>query len=306
MTIITSYKNPDLDGIACTIAYTELLNKKNIPAVAIYYGNLGLEVDFVKNYTNYFPIDKHTGGYDNNVEFVLVDTADPDAIETSIPLEKVIEIFDHRQLVFVEKFINAKKHIELVGSCATLITEEFKKNNLIPSNNTAIYLFSAIVSNTINFKNSVTTPRDINAANWLKEITNVDENYIHEMFNAKSNITNDNLYDILVNDFAVKNIGGKKIGIAQIEMVDADRMSTNLNKALIKTLNQFKNKNKLDYIFFTCIDIIKGFNIFYTIDAESQKLFSKILDIPDLVPGYKTDYIIMRKQFWPKVERMLI
>ena len=47
--------------------------------------------------------------------------------------KKVIEIFDHRQLVFLDKFINSKNHIELVGSCATLITEEFIKNNLKPS-----------------------------------------------------------------------------------------------------------------------------------------------------------------------------
>jgi manganese-dependent inorganic pyrophosphatase len=306
MIVVTSYKNPDLDGIACIIAYAELLNKKNIPATALYYGNFGLEVNFVKQYTNYFPIDKHVGEYDKNTEFILVDTADPDAIESSIFLKKVKEIFDHRQLVFVDKFINAKKHIELVGSCATLITEEFQKNNLTPSKNTAIYLYSAIISNTINFKNSITTPRDINAANWLKEISNLDENYIYEMFTAKSNVTNDNLFEVLLNDLAIKNIGNKKVSIAQIEMVDVERMSTDLNEALLVTLNRFKEDNQLDYLLFTGIDVVKGYNIFYTIDQKSQNLFSRVLNIPNLVPGYKTDFIIMRKQFWPKVESELI
>jgi len=304
MQIITSYKNPDLDGIACTIAYTELLNKLNIDATSYYFGDLGLEVNFVKNVTNYFPIEKHTGEYDNNIEFVLVDTADPDAIESTISLEKVVEIFDHRQLVFVQKFVNAVKHIELVGSCATLITEEFKKNNLTPSKNSAIYLYSAIVSNTINFKNSVTTPRDIAAADWLKEIAGLNEQYILEMFSAKSIITKDNLYEILSQDTVVKIVNNKKTMIAQIEMVDVDRMSTDLNEALLVTLNRFKNDNQLDYLLFTGIDVIKGYNIFYTIDQESQKLFSKILEIPALAPGYKTDYIIMRKQFWPKLKNI--
>jgi len=305
MIIVTSYNSPDLDGIACSIAYADLLNQKNISAKPVYFGTLGLEVDFVKNYTRSLPIEKHTGDYESDVEFVLVDTADPDAIEPAIPIDKVKEIFDHRQLVFVDKFINAKNHIELVGSCATLITEEFIKLNFKPSLNTSIYLYSAIVSNTINFKNSVTTQRDIDAANWLRNITGLTDDYTRQMFEAKSNITSDNLCNVLTQDFAIKTIKGKNIGIAQIEMVDVNRMSSDLNATLIQILNRFKSENKLDYIFFTGIDIIKGFNIFYTIDDDSKSIFSKALDITDLVSGYKTNAIIMRKQIWPKLESVL-
>lgn len=305
MIVVTSYDSPDLDGIACSIAYAELLNKKNIPAKPVYFGTLGLEVNFVKNYTQILPIEEHTGEYESDREFILVDTADPDAIESTIPVEKVKEIFDHRQVVFVDKFINAKTHIELVGSCATLITEEFIKFNFKPSVNTSVYLYSAIVSNTINFKNSVTTQRDIDAANWLKNINGLSGDYTHQMFAAKSNITNENLYDVLAQDFAIKAIKGKNIGIAQIEMVDVDRMSSDLSSTLIQTLNRFKSENKLDYVFFNGIDIVNGFNIFYTIDVNSKSVFSKALGIVDLTDGYITDAIIMRKQIWPKLESVL-
>jgi inorganic pyrophosphatase/exopolyphosphatase len=305
MIIVTSYDSPDLDGIACAIAYTEFLNQKGISAKALYFGDLGLEVEFVKNYTHNFAIEKHSGAYEPDFDFVLVDTSDPDAIDPAIPLPKVKEIFDHRQLVFVEKFINATKHIELVGSCATLMAEQFKTAGLIPSKNSAIYLYSAIVSNTINFKNSVTTQRDIDTASWLKEITGLGDDYIRQMFLAKSNISSDNLYEVLFQDFAIKDINGKKVGISQIEMVDVDRMSTDLNSALIETLNRFKYENKLDLLFFTGIDIIKGFNIFYTIDDLSQKVFSQALGIPVITQGYKTASIIMRKQIWPKLEAVI-
>jgi inorganic pyrophosphatase/exopolyphosphatase len=305
MIIVTSYDSPDLDGIACSIAYAELLNQKGISAKALYYGDLGLEVDFVKDCANNFPIEKHEGVYDSGADFVLVDTADPDAVDPNIPIEKVVDIFDHRQLVFVEKFSNAQKHIELVGSCATLIAEQFKTAKLTPSKNSAIYLYSAIVSNTINFKNSVTTQRDVDMANWLKEIAGLDNEYTRQMFLAKSNINTNNLYDVLFQDFAIKNINDKKVGIAQIEMVDVDRMSSDLNNTLIQTLNRFKAENQLDLVFFTGIDIIKGFNIFYTVDDESQKVFSKALGISIITPGYKTDSIIMRKQIWPKLESVL-
>lgn len=305
MLIVTSYDSPDLDGIACSIAYSELLNKLNIKSIATYSGNLGLEVDFVKKYSEFFPISHHVGEYDFDSKFILVDTADPDAIESTIPANKVIEIFDHRQLVYIEKFINAKSHIESVGSCATLIAEEFIKNKVDPSKGSAIYLHSAIISNTINFKNSVTTVRDIDCANWLQTFSKIDNNFAYDMFKSKSNVNGQNIYSILAQDFAIKEITNKKIGISQIEMVDIDRMNSDLHDALIESLTRLKSENNLDFIFFTGIDVFKGFNIFYTVDNDSSILFSKATNIPNLFPGYKTSSIIMRKQIWPKVEAVL-
>jgi inorganic pyrophosphatase/exopolyphosphatase len=303
--IVTSYDNPDLDGIACSIAYTELLNKIGMKAKAVYYGDLGIEVGFVKKYTKYFPVEKHEGKYDSNFKFVLVDTADPDAIEPTITPEKVIVIFDHRELVFVEKFINAKNTIELVGSCATLITEEFKKRKLKPSVNSAIYLYSAIISNTINFKNTVTTKRDRGAAKWLKGFIDLPKDYIKQMFSSKSSVNSKNLYQVLFQNFATKTVGDKSVGIAQIEIVDLEKTINNLQCELIKSLTKLKEENNLDYTLFSGVDIYKGFNIFYTIDSKSLQLFSKVLEISNLQPGYKTNNILMRKQIWPKLEKIL-
>lgn len=305
MIIVTSSHNPDLDGIACSIAYSELFNKLGEDSKATYYGEIGLEVEFVKKYTNYFPIEKHNEEHDINTKFVLVDAANPEVIEPTILPEKVIEVFDHRQLVFVEKFINAKKTIELVGSCATLITEEFQKNSLVPSENAAIYLYSAIISNTINFKNLVTTERDKKAADWLKTFTSLPGDYIERMFDSKSNINSDNLYQVLNQDFAIKAFNGKKIGIAQIEITKLETKIKEWGNKLTEVIDQLKKENSLDYILFTGIDIFEGFNIFYIIDEESREMFSKVLEIPDLKPGYKTKEIIMRKQIGPKIEKVL-
>jgi len=305
MIIVTSYDSPDLDGVSCSIAYAELLARLGKDTKATFYGELGLEVEFVKNFTNFFPIIEHKGDYDANDRFVLVDTADPEAIEPAISTERVIEIFDHRQKVYLDRFINSKNKIELVGSCATLITEEFQKNHINPATNTAIYLYSAIISNTINFKNSVTTNRDIDAATWLKSMINIPSDYVKQMFTAKSSITSNNLYHVLNQDFAVKKIGGVRLGIAQIEITDLEKNLNNLKELLSETMLRLKKENKLDYIFFSGIDIVEGINIFNTIDQESTTLFSKALNIPELIPGYKTDSIIMRKQIWPKIETVL-
>ena len=96
MLIVTSYRNPDLDGVACVIAYTEYLSGMGKAAQAVYTGDLGLEVEFVKRFTKVFQIEKRDGNFGPNDQFILVDTSDPEAIDRSITPEKVVEIFDHK------------------------------------------------------------------------------------------------------------------------------------------------------------------------------------------------------------------
>jgi inorganic pyrophosphatase/exopolyphosphatase len=82
-------------------------------------------------------------------------------------------------------------------------------------------------------------------------------------------------------------------------------MLNKLGNELTMVLKRFKKENSLDYVFFTGIDIFEGYNVFYTIDTESNNLFAKALGNPNLKTGYKTDSIVMRKQIWPKLESVL-
>ncbi|MBP9817851.1 DHH family phosphoesterase [Candidatus Shapirobacteria bacterium] len=305
MLYITSYSDPDIDCVACTLGYVELLTKIGTVVEGVYFGEKNLEIDFVEKYTNSFSLKKHLDNYDDADKFILVDSSDPTRVDPRINIDNVIELYDHRQTEQVKLFSKATVHIDLVGSCATLICEEFRKNGFEPSRDTAIYLYSAIASNTVNFKNALTTNRDVEMAAWLKDIANIPDSYIREMFLAKSMITPKNFYEVLRQDIAVRPIAGKKVGIAQVEMVDVKRVETDLKPILLSSLNQFVKDNKLDYMFFNGIDIVEGYNIFYTIDEVSNKLFLEALGIPGLKPGFKTDSILMRKQIFRKVEEYL-
>lgn len=305
MIFVISYDSPDLDGIACAIAYSEFLNKEGKQAQAIYYGDLGLEVEFVKQYTRYFPVEKHTDGFPEDSRFILVDAADPDELEKTIIPEKVIEVIDHHPLVFTETFIHAQKTIELVGSCATLITEKFQQEHFIPSKEAIIYLYSAIISNTVNFKNTITTQRDIDAATYLKSFLDIPDNYIEQMFSSKSRLTPKNLYHVIFQDFFAKPINGKRVGIGQIEIANLDETITKLWNELVMALERIRKEDTLDYIFLVGIDLNEGKTMFISIDEQSRLLFSHALEIPDLKNKHTIDFIMMRKQVWPKVDGVL-
>jgi len=223
--LLTSYTNPDLDGTACVFAYAELLNQQNSEAVVGVFGNPHREAQFVLDKYK-ITINKIEAVDEEYKGIIFLDGSDLEALPNAIKPEQVIEIIDHRKVNNVQDFPNAKAQIELVGSCATLITEKFQQNNILPSKESAVLLYLAIVSNTINFQGKLTTTRDINSADWLKKQFDLPADFIHEMFVFKSIFTKP-LKEIINDDLKFFQIGDKKISIAQLEIVDGNNYVKN-------------------------------------------------------------------------------
>ena len=304
MITVTGYINPDIDCVACSIGYAEFLRKSLKEARAVYSGDIGKESEFVKKYLGFFSIMHVSGGLEGD-QIVLVDTSDVKAIDLSIKKENIIEVIDHRKLSYIHDFPKAKMQIDLVGSCATLITERFHDKGIIPSKESAVLLFSAIVSNTVNFMSNVTTQRDKDMANWLKEYASIPQNYISDMFEYKSEINRENIEEVLTEEFKQYTISGKKIGMVQLEITEAIRRVSELGDDIKAKLCKIKSENQLDYLLLSCVDIKEGFNYFLTIDSESSDFFEKALGITAVYDGVKSEGIYMRKEIYPKLVKYL-
>ena len=301
MIYCTSYTNPDLDGISCSLAYAEYLNSNGKPAKAVYFGELDLETKYLMDMLGKLPLEKKEGEYSDSDCVVLVDIADPSAIDPAIKPDKVIEIFDHHHLTFEDKFPNAVSKIEKIGACATLIVENLKMNYFEASEKVGTLLYAAIISGTINFKNKVTTERDIRAAKLLSERLKLPTDFIKKMFDSKSQIDETNITWFLDQYFGKKEIGGKKVGIAQIEITNLEKLVSRNKNLITKFLKETTASGRVDYVLFTGIDIFEGFNVFITADKQSDEIFSKALRIEKIGDYYKTKEIIMRKEIWPKI-----
>lgn len=304
MITVTGYVNPDIDCVACAIGYAELLNFQGKQAKAVYTGDLGEETEFVKKYLGSLHIELLQNGYGNE-KIVLVDVSDSKGIDNEININNVTEVIDHRKLAYIHDFPNARLQIDLVGSCATLIAERFQEANQLPSRAVAVLLYSAIISNTVNFLNNVTTERDRQAANWLRKIAEVGDRYVKDMFEYKSNINKDNLEEIMTEEFKYYEIQNEKVGVVQLELSDSIRRVTEFQSNIREILEKIMQKNALNYLLFSCVDIVEGFNYFLTIDSNSTRLFSNIFGISGMEKGIKYDGIVMRKEIFPKVVAFL-
>ena len=303
--LVTDYLRNDLDGVACIYSYSEFLQRKGVNAIGATFTKPHREAQFVIDSFKIKKLgdaDKIIGTCDG---VILVDASDVKGISPKIAPSRVIEIIDHRKMNEAEKFPNAKVQIEFVGSAATLIAEKFYKSRIPISKESAILLALAIVSNTINFKAGVTTERDKRMYKWLGPKAKIPKNFAHKMFVHKSKF-NKPLKNIIEEDFASLRLGNKEFGIAQLEIVGVEKFVNNNLENIRKILFGIKKKKSQDFIFLTCIDVEKGFNIFVTIDEKTEKLISSTFRVKFVEGVAKRPGVIMRKEITPLIKGALL
>ncbi|MBI2590769.1 MAG: DHH family phosphoesterase, partial [Candidatus Blackburnbacteria bacterium] len=298
MKLITAYTNPDLDGTACAIGYAEYSSKKEENSLAAFFGIPSKEALWV---LSYFGVNKVLNAEEFiklEVEVVMVDASDRRGLSPLVISEQVVEIIDHRKVNESHLFPNAKLQIEFVGSAATLIAEKFFESQFELSRESAGLLYSAIVSNTINFKAEVTTDRDRKIAEWLLAKLDLPADFVHQMFAAKS-YTDETLEERFASETASFNLNGKEFGCIQLEILEVGKFVKENKEETEQLLLKIKKERKLDGIFLSCIDVEEGFNVFISLDEWVKELLEEKLAIKFEENIAHRDGIIMRKEIMP-------
>ena len=301
--IVTSYQEPDLDGVSSMYAYSEYLNKIGIPSAYYINGNPKKEVGIV---CDLFGID--LGGIKEifeEQEVVLLDTNNLEEVPFLKP-EQIVEIIDHHSKNKSSDVCkNAKIHIERLGAVATLIAEKFKENNIPLSRESAILLYYGIISNSINLKASITNEKDINMANWLEEqCGEITKEKIEEIFTLKSKIEDSELRKEMEAEVVI-HYEEKKIIVAQLEIANMEEFLSQKESLVIDILKQVKKEKNVDYIFINCIDILNGFNIILTIADGTKEFLEKKLGYSFENNRCKFNKVLQRKDITKAIRETL-
>ncbi|MBI2475047.1 DHH family phosphoesterase [Candidatus Uhrbacteria bacterium] len=275
-TITTSYENPDLDGYGSAMAYAELLQTKGKDAHTRIWGTPHLEVQW---FMDRFKLPQAKGPTDDTTtEVVLLDASSPDDLPKPLQVKQVIEIIDHRRINNIKAFPNAISQIELVGASATLVAERFKKENIKPSKESAMFLYGAIISNTENFT-GISTDRDREMADWLKQISNAPDDLAQKMFIAKSDLSGNRLREILFGDLKTIVIEEKTFAIGQIEIIGVDKLLAERREEIMSMMKEIQKTEKSDYTFVNFKDLEKGSSKILCLDDKTAELLK---DLPNL------------------------
>lgn len=302
--LVTAYVNPDLDGTAGAIAYAEFLNATGREAVAGVFGVPHDEAKYVLD-RFHIPYPRTINSCEGFDEVILVDASELAGLEGKIPPERVVEIIDHRKIHEGDKFPNAKLQIELVGAAVTLVGEKFMAGDTPISKASAILLEAGIISNTLNFKSGTTTERDRRASTWLNKISGLPPEFANDMFRMKSDLSGEKLEERTRGDFALFSIGGKAVGIAQLEMLGGEKLIAERKEEILAILHNLKREHDLDHIFLTLIELEADCNLILADDPDTQALLGKALGVSFVGSLAKRDGLIMRKQVVPLLKEIL-
>ena len=289
----------DIDAYACAVSLAELFKLCGREAIA--YSNATYNYSICP-----FLIEKGQvlnelpdGLKREDVQYVIVDLSDPDYISESVPLEKVVELYDHHA-GFEEYWkdrIGEESHIEFIGAAATLIYREWKKRGMQDkmSRTSALLLIAAILDNTLDLTASNTTKEDIDAFNELCQKENIDRAWCDSYFASVQKQVEADLENAIFGD--IKMLRGNKIlppRIAQICVWDAKSVLGKL--PLIRAWFERINESFMINI----IDIKERCSYFICDDSAYQTKIEKVFDLEFTEGVARSGISYLRKQIIKK------
>lgn len=235
----------DMDSLASSIAYSELLNLEGKDA-ASYVPKEPTNTVTAEIKSWDFKYEQAPKAEElEEMEFVMVDTTYPHTFPKFVKEEKIIEIYDHHMGFedYWKKKLGDKAKIEMIGACATLIWEEYKKRGFAEkiSQTSAKMLYAAIVSNTLNFKATITSPRDAEAFKELSPIADMPRDWIEKYFIDQEEYIYKNPRQAILDDIKIIEFPnlGKKVTIGQIELWESKKFVIDYEPLITEILGNF-------------------------------------------------------------------
>ncbi|MBR1416722.1 MAG: putative manganese-dependent inorganic diphosphatase [Bacilli bacterium] len=281
----------------------------------IYFNTTDYRDDFLSiaeksGHTNYPVIDKKNKCVgmirlvDQNTyekcQCILVDHNQDSQSVDNINEANILEVIDHHNIGVFQSSSPISFRIMPVGCTSTIIYQIYKENNIEIPKNIAGIMLSAILSDTLLLKSPTTTKLDIDTANTLAKIANLNiEEYGLKMFKAGTSIDNMDIQEIFEQDFKTYEVDNYNIGISQVMTLDIDTILKNKD-SYINLLNEMNNFNyKITLMFVT--DVIKnGSYIFYNDSAKDIIMNAYQLD--NLKQGlFLSNVVSRKKQMLPKL-----
>ena len=273
--IAIGHKNPDTDSALSAILVSRFGKRVfGADVEAAIAGDVNNETRYILNFLKIKKpkILKKI----KNEKVILVDTTEPNQIIAGLSEDNLLAIIDHHNLGGLKSSMSIYCRIEPIGCTGSVIYKILREKNIKIDKTSAIIMIACIVSDTLNFNSPTTTSEDRKILKELNKIAKLDlKKFTKDLFAAKSNLKGISVKDIISKDYKQFEMGENKVGIGVWETTDPE--SVNLQKdKIIKALVDKKKKEKLDYLFFAAVDILKNNMRLYLLGTEEEELACEV------------------------------
>src|SRR5690625_2113406 len=271
-TLIFGHKKPDTDSVCSALAYADLKTKIGLQAEAAMLGAINSETKYVlENFKVDAPvqIDKVP---DDVKEVILVDHNEFQQSVDNIKDVRIVEVIDHHRIANFETQNPLYFRAEPVGCTATIIKKMYKENDLTIPKEIAGLLLSAIISDTLLLKSPTCTQEDVDAAHELSDIAGVEmDTYGLAMLKAGTDIAGKPVSELISMDSKEFTMGGKKVEIAQINVVDVEEVFVHLDE-LKSEISRVIEEKDLALFLLVVTDILANDSEIYALGNDQEQV----------------------------------
>lgn len=214
------HKAPDTDSIVAAIALADLKSKTGVETVAAMQGDAPPSTMFVLEKFGVKVPEIMTDA--TGKKLFLVDTTELTQAPDNMSAGELLGVVDHHKLGDVTTPAPLEMWVWPVGCTNTVLKAMYDFYGVEIPKNLAGAMMCAILDDTVMFKSPTCTEKDKDAVAALAKIAGVADPMAIgiEMFKVKSSVAGTPVKDLLFRDFKDFNMGGKKVGIGQLEAVD--------------------------------------------------------------------------------------
>ncbi|MCG7339897.1 manganese-dependent inorganic pyrophosphatase [Staphylococcus sp. ACRSN] len=271
-TYIFGHKNPDTDAISSAIIMADFEQQTgNTEATPYRLGDVSAETQYA---LDHFKVDAPELLNESlaDQEVILVDHNEFQQSADTIADAQVKHVVDHHRIANFETASPLYYRAEPVGCTATILYKMYKERGFEIKPHIAGLMVSAIISDSLLFKSPTCTEEDVNAAETLKSIADVDlEAYGLEMLKAGASTTDKSATDLLTADAKSFNMGEYTTRIAQVNTVDIDEVFVR-QEELEKAMLEASTNEKYDLFVLVITDIINSDSKILVVGAEKDKV----------------------------------
>jgi len=241
-TYIFGHTTPDSDSIVGAISLSYLKNKLGEDTVPARQGDINPETKWILEKFGYEAPMLKTEYAGENVYLV-------DFMESSQSHHKLGDLKTNAPL---------EMWVRPVGCSNTIVKEMFDHYGIEIPKDLAGMMMCAILSDTVIFKSPTCTKADTKACKELAEIAGVEDYKAvgMDMFIVKSDVLTATPRELVLRDFKDFNMGGKTIGVGQLEVVDLS-VFDNMKEDLFTAMKELKAEDERHTVLLLLTDIMK-------------------------------------------------
>ncbi len=198
------------------------------------------------------------------MQMVLVDHNEPGQAVNGLAEAELLEVLDHHRLGTINTTTPISFHVDVVGSCSTLVAERIRIARLTPPPPVAGMLLSGLISDTLAFKSPTTTARDRSSAAWLAwhafgmdDAESKMSEFADALLQAGADVSGRSAQDMVQADLKLFESGPVKFGVAQVEVTSFNAILPRMAE-IRDALRALQEQRGLDFVALMITDIVEN------------------------------------------------